>query len=228
MCLLDCISCLLQAPCCQDWTTKHKSPLSSYVSHKFAFTPKAKHNSEWGPVLYKIYKLSVHLGTEATSSWCSTPIMPSDASRILTGASYFFLNDSPVLTSLCHSLLLTSQIYRGCKASHFVPNISKSFQCKHIPPYMVRTQFDPLTIRALFLKGTWKSSYIIHPSFFLNIQKYAHCKYIQMKLHVCNHSLRIISTFMTRSYLEKQAEMIPLSFYPFRCNLPYTKCVYER
>lgn len=26
--------------------TKHLPPLSSHVSHKFAFTPKAKHNSE--------------------------------------------------------------------------------------------------------------------------------------------------------------------------------------
>lgn len=45
--------------------TKRKPPRSSHVSHKFAFTPKAKHNSERGPVLLKISKLSVRSGTEA-------------------------------------------------------------------------------------------------------------------------------------------------------------------
>lgn len=44
--------------------TKHIPPLSSQVSHKFAFIPKAKHNSERGPGPLKSYKLSVRVGTE--------------------------------------------------------------------------------------------------------------------------------------------------------------------
>lgn len=44
---------------------KRMPPLSSHVSHKFAFTPKAEHDSARGPVLLKIYKLSVRSGTEA-------------------------------------------------------------------------------------------------------------------------------------------------------------------
>lgn len=56
-----CCGCLLPRPS----ATKRIPPLRSHVSHKFAFTPKAKHNSERGPVLLKIYKLSVRSGTEA-------------------------------------------------------------------------------------------------------------------------------------------------------------------
>lgn len=52
---------------------KRIPPLSSHVSHKFALTPKAKHNSERGPVLLKSYKLSVRLGTEAAFQLMQRP-----------------------------------------------------------------------------------------------------------------------------------------------------------
>lgn len=44
---------------------ERKPPLSSHVSPKFAFTPKAKRNGERVPLLLKTSKLSVRSGTEA-------------------------------------------------------------------------------------------------------------------------------------------------------------------
>lgn len=54
-------------------TAKRIPPLGSHVSHKFAFTPKAKHNSERGLVLLKIHKPSVRLGTAAASQLMQHP-----------------------------------------------------------------------------------------------------------------------------------------------------------
>lgn len=90
--------------------TEHVPPLSSHVSHKFAFTPKAKHNSERGPVLLKINKLSVCSGTEDALQLMQHPnnakwrLEPSHrCKRFLLE----WITNSPV-SSLCCSPLLTS------------------------------------------------------------------------------------------------------------------------
>lgn len=98
MCLLDCIPCLQQPPSCQDWTL-----LSAYL-------PSAP---TWVTSLLSVQKQNITVreaqfcsrstsrqfvwGQRLPPSWCSTPIMPSGTFGILTGASYFFQNESPTL-----------------------------------------------------------------------------------------------------------------------------------
>lgn len=93
----------------------------SRASCKFAFTSKAKRNSERGPVLCKIYKLSVCLGTEAGFQLVQNP----DITKGHPHRCKLFLPEqiTDSLGSLCCSLLLPLQTHGGCKALHVVSNI---------------------------------------------------------------------------------------------------------
>lgn len=108
---------------------KRIPPLSSHVSHKFAFTPKAKHNSERGPVLLKIYKLSVRSGTEAAFPLMQRPnnakwrLRPSHRCELFLPE---WITGLILLWVLCAAHCCWHHKHtEAVKPVHFVPNLSK-------------------------------------------------------------------------------------------------------
>lgn len=108
-------------------TAKRTPPLGSHVSHTFAFTPKAKHNGERGPVLLKIHKPAVRLGTAAASQLMQHPNNAKWRLRHPHRCKLFlpqWITRSP-LSSLCYSRLLMSH-------THTLRLQSFTFCSKHV------------------------------------------------------------------------------------------------
>lgn len=115
--------CLQQPPSCQDRTllSAHLPSAPTWVTRLLSLQ-KQNITAREAPFCSRSTSQQFVWGQRLPPSWCSTPTMPSGAFGILTGASYFFHNESPVLHwvpcathgCLCHTHTLRLQSFTFC------------------------------------------------------------------------------------------------------------------
>ena len=137
--------CLQQPPSCQDRTL-----LSAYLPSaptwvtRLLSLQKQNITEREAPFCSRSTSQQFVWGQRLPPSWCSTPIMPSGAFGILTGASYFFHNESSVLLwvpcathgCLCHTHIEAAELhilFQTCKRRVYPP---------YLPLYTARTALN--------------------------------------------------------------------------------------